>query len=99
MNTKKEILDFLSENKNELLSKYHLNKIGLFGSFSRDEATKNSDIDIIFDFKENISDIYTVKTALKKYLSETFNRSVDLAREKYLKPYAKKQILQDAIYV
>jgi len=40
MNTKKEILDFLSENKNELLSKYHLNKIGLFGSFSREEATK-----------------------------------------------------------
>jgi predicted nucleotidyltransferase len=99
MNTKKEILDFLSENKNELLSKYHLSNIGLFGSFARDEATKNSDIDIIFDFKENISDIYTVKTALKKYLSETFNRSVDLAREKYLKPYAKKQILQDAIYV
>ena len=99
MNTKKEILTFLSENKNELLSKYHLSKIGLFGSFSRGEATKNSDVDIIFDFKENITDIYSVKVALKAYLSKTFNRSVDLAREKYLKPYAKKQILQDTIYV
>ena len=99
MNTKKEILDFLSENKNELLSKYHLSKIGLFGSFSRGEATKNSDVDIIFDFKENISDIYSIKVALKEYLSETFNRSVDLAREKYLKPYAKSAILKDVIYV
>jgi len=99
MNTKEEILSFLSNNKTELFSKYHLNKIGLFGSFSRGEETKNSDIDIIFDFNENITDIYTVKTALKKYLTETFDRSVDLAREKYLKPYAKKQILKDAIYV
>ena len=99
MNTKKEILDFLSENKDELLSKYHLSKIGLFGSFSRGEATKNSDVDIIFDFKENIDDIYSIKVALKAYLSKTFNRSVDLAREKYLNPYAKKQILQDTIYV
>lgn len=99
MNTKEEILDFLSENKSELLSKYHLSKIGLFGSFSRGEATQNSDVDIIVDFKENITDLYTVKRELKKYLSETFNRSIDLAREKYLKPYAKKQILQDTIYV
>ncbi len=99
MNTKKEILDFLSKNKYELLSKYHLSKIGLFGSFSRGEATKNSDVDIIFDFKENIGDIYSLKIALKEYLSKTFNRSVDLAREKYLNPYAKKQILQDTIYV
>jgi len=99
MNTKEEILSFLSENKNELLSKYYLSKIGLFGSFSRGEATKNSDVDIIFDFKENAGDIYSIKTSLKQYLSNTFNRSVDLAREKYLKPYAKKQILQDAIYV
>jgi len=99
MNTKEGILDFLSENKSELLSKYHLSKIGLFGSFSRAEATENSDVDIIFDFKENVADVYGVKTELKLYLSEVFNRSVDLAREKYLKPYAKKQILQDAIYV
>ena len=99
MNTKKEILDFLSENKNELLLQYHLSKIGLFGSFSRAEATEKSDVDIIFDFKEDVVDVYSVKIALKKYLSETFDRSVDLAREKYLKPYAKKQILQDAIYV
>jgi len=99
MSTKEEILDFLSENKSELLSKYHLSKIGLFGSFSRAEATEKSDVDIIFDFKEDVGDVYGVKTELKLYLSEAFNHSVDLAREKYLKPYAKKQILQDAIYV
>jgi predicted nucleotidyltransferase len=99
MNTKTEILNFLIENKSELLSKYHLSKIGLFGSFSRDEATNKSDVDIIFDFKEEVEDVYSMKMALKIYLSEIFNRSIDLAREKYLKPYAKEQILKDVIYV
>ena len=99
MNTKEEILHFLRENKNELLSKYHLSKIGLFGSFARGESTKYSDVDIIFDFSENIDDVYSIKTALKTYLSQQFNRSVDLAREKYLKPFAKEKILQDTIYV
>ena len=99
MNTKEEILHFLRENKHELLSKYHLSKIGLFGSFARDESTQNSDVDIIFDFRENVTDIYTIKVGLKAYLSKNFNRFVDLAREKYLKSFAKKQILQDTIYV
>lgn len=99
MNTKKEILHFLREHKHELLSDYNLSKIGLFGSFSRGEATNESDVDIIIDFSEGTHDVYTLKTSLKAYLVKHFNRSVDLAREKYLNPYAKKQILQDTIYV
>jgi len=99
MNTKEEILHFLRENKNELLSKYHLSKIGLFGSFARGESTKESDVDILFDFNENVKDVYTLKITLKNYLSKNFNRSVDLAREKYLKPFAKSKILEDTIYV
>ena len=99
MNTKEDILNFLVENKSELFEKYHLSKIGLFGSFSRGDATQESDVDIIFDFKEDVEDAYSMKTALKSYLSEIFNRSIDLAREKYLKSYAKQRILEDVIYV
>jgi predicted nucleotidyltransferase len=99
MNTKEEILHFLRENKSRLLSDYHLSKIGVFGSFARGESTLESDVDIIFDFDDSAEDIYTLKTALKNYLSKHFGRSVDLAREKYLKPFAKPTILQDTIYV
>jgi hypothetical protein len=35
---KEEILQFLKENKQDLLSEFKLVKIGLFGSFARDAA-------------------------------------------------------------
>ena len=99
MNTKQEILIFLQEHKEELLSRFHLSTIGLFGSFSRGEQHASSDVDILVDFDEDVKDFYTVKTALREYLSHSFNRSIDLARQKYLKPYAKEQILKDVIYI
>lgn len=99
MNTKQEILTFLTEHKEELFFRFHLSKIGLFGSFSRGEERKDSDVDILFDFDENVTDVYSIKNALKEYLSKAFERSTDLAREKYLKSYAKQQILDDVIYV
>ncbi len=98
MNTKKEILAFLQANQTLLKEKYHVSKIGLFGSFARDEATIESDVDIIIEL-ENVENVYDVKSSLREYLSQAFGRSVDLAREKYLKPYAKEQILKDTVYV
>ena len=98
MNTKKEILAFLQANQTLLKEKYHVSKIGLFGSFARDEATIESDVDIIIEL-DNVDNVYDVKSSLREYLSQAFGRSVDLAREKYLKPYAKEQILKDTVYV
>jgi len=99
MNTQQEVLTFLQEHKEELFSRFKIRDMGLFGSFSRGEERVDSDIDLLVDFEENVTDLYTTKAALKTYLSHTFNRSIDLAREKYLKPYAKEQILKDVIYI
>jgi len=99
MNTQQEILTFLQEHKEELLSRFHLSTIGLFGSFSRGEERAGSDVDILVDFDESVKDVYMAKTALREYLSSSLNRSIDLARQKYLKPYAKEQILKDVIYI
>ena len=44
--TKSAILDYLRSHKIELNEKYGVSKIGLFGSYARDEADSESDIDI-----------------------------------------------------
>ncbi len=99
MNTQTEILTFLHHNRQFLLDHYHVTKIGLFGSFARNEQKASSDVDLLIELEEGTDNIYDLKVSLKAFLSAAFNRSVDLAREKYLKTYAKDQILKDTVYV
>jgi len=99
MDTREEILAFLHQNKSTIFSNYHLSKIGLFGSYARGDADAESDVDIVFDFAQSPEDVYLLKSRLRTYLSSAFGRTVDLAREKYLKPYAKDAILKETLYV
>lgn len=97
--TKEYIINYLSEQKNEFSQKFGITKLGLFGSYVRDEADKNSDIDILVELENNLTDIHDKKTAFKETLEKYFNLKVDIAREKYLSPLAKKEILKEVIYI
>ncbi|MCC6412363.1 MAG: nucleotidyltransferase domain-containing protein [Saprospiraceae bacterium] len=99
MVTKEEILSFLRENKSQFFSEFQLIKLGLFGSFVRNDASEASDIDLIIEFKPNTENIFEKKEKIKASVQSRFNREVDLCREKYIKPYYKSQILQSVIYV
>lgn len=99
MTTRNEILSYLQKNRRFLRDKFHIKKIGLFGSFANNRYDKDSDIDIIVEFEENTESLYEIKQELRSLLREKFNRDVDIAREKYLKPYIKHEILDEAIFV
>ena len=86
----KEIKKKLKENKEEI-RKYSVKKLGVFGSFLKGKQKKESDIDILVDFKVTNYDNYM---DLKEYLEDLFNRKVDLVVERTLKPelnYVKKE--------
>jgi predicted nucleotidyltransferase len=89
-----QILQYLSVNKN----KYHLKKVGIFGSYARNEQTPESDIDILVEFEDNTSDLTDKKDFLRKDIQSVFNIPVDICREKYIKPVFRQQILSDVIY-
>lgn len=95
MISKNEILKILKENKKSIQEKYQVNKIALFGSFSRDEATENSDIDILVDMKPSFDNFFE----LKYFLEEKFHTTVDLGKEKNLRLLVKKSIENELIYV
>jgi predicted nucleotidyltransferase len=99
MAKREEILSFLQEKKDILFSEYKLVKLGLFGSFARNEALDDSDIDLIVEFQPNTENLSQKKSEIRDLVSKRFGRQVDLCREKYIKPYFKPQILQSAIYV
>ena len=96
---KEQILDFLRDNDQYIRSKYHITKLGLIGSFARDENTDKSDIDLLIEFEPGLDNIYDLKYELRNYLKSHFKTDIDLCREKYIKPYYKKYVLKDIIYV
>lgn len=96
---RQELIDYLSANKSYLEQKYHLTKIGFFGSIARGEQNLQSDIDLLVEFKENTPGLYELKQDLKLEIQAVFNKTVDICREKYIKPIFKKQILSEATYV
>jgi predicted nucleotidyltransferase len=89
----KEIFEILQRN-HHLLKKYRVKKIGLFGSYVRDKASKKSDIDLLVDFEEKTFDNF-IELAFE--LEKIFNRKVDLLTEKgispYILPYIKNEVL------
>lgn len=49
--TKNEILNTLAENKSYIEKEFEVEKIGLFGSYAKEQQTQGSDIDIYVEFK------------------------------------------------
>lgn len=96
--TKTYILDFLSQHKEEFLNKYGVIKIGLFGSYARNDNTKDSDVDIAVEIlkeKKSLNNFFSLRRELEK----AFNLKVDLGIESSLKPIAKEKILKEIVYV
>uniref|UniRef100_UPI0040559E88 nucleotidyltransferase family protein n=1 Tax=Candidatus Electrothrix sp. TaxID=2170559 RepID=UPI0040559E88 len=94
-----DILAFLSKQLPELQAEYNISKIGLFGSFARNEQDENSDIDIVLEFHPGTENIYEKKTSLKKIFKNYFHREIDLCRLKYVKPFIKDYLEKEVIYV
>lgn len=92
--TKDEILTFLKNNKKTFQKKYNIEQIGLYGSYARNEATSNSDIDIFVKMPPKFFDILSVKEDLEK----AFNKNVDIVRIRdKMNPFLQKRILKDGI--
>ncbi len=73
-------------------------KIGLFGSYARDEQKQESDIDIAIELKKDKKNIH-IFFALKREIESLFHKQVDLGIESTLKPIVKKIVEKEIIYV
>lgn len=94
--TKEDILNFLRTHKQELQNNFSLTKIGLFGSYAKDTANENSDIDIVIE--SNKKDFF-LRDDLKEYLESNFKLPVDVGYIDSIRTYYKNKIEKDIIYV
>lgn len=87
----------LGENKLYLQEHYGVSDLGIFGSYTRGEQNKKSDIDVLVDFDEPISLLRFID--LERHLCNLLGRKVDLVMRSALKPRIGKRILKEVIYI
>jgi len=92
-----EVKAILKEHKAEVVQKYHVREIGIFGSFVRGEQKDRSDVDIIVTFV-GVPDVFRYME-LEDYLRKLLRKKVDLVRKEAIRPVLKKRILKEAVYI
>jgi len=94
---RKQALDLLKKLKPELIKRFGITRLALFGSTVRDEAREDSDIDIMvsFDGPASSKQYFGVQFLLEDELGQP----IDLVTEKVLRPELKAFIESEAVNV
>jgi uncharacterized protein len=83
--------------KEQHAKEYHLLTLGYFGSYARDEANKDSDVDIVFD--TDAPNLFRA-AAMKQDLEELLGCRVDVVQLRGLaNPRLKARVEKEAVYV
>ena len=91
------VVRILKKFKEENADKYGIQKIGVFGSYAREEQTIDSDVDVCVLLE---TPSYMTRAAIKEDLEILFDREVDVVSlSAKMAPSFKESIENEAIYV
>jgi uncharacterized protein len=96
--TRRDVLNLLHENREELRTRFGVGSIALFGSYARDEARPDSDVDLLVEFEGPVT--FLGFMALIDFLETLVGTRVDVATADELKPrmrpYVEKELIRVA---
>ena len=92
-----EVLTRLRAHKATLSQRFGIAELALFGSFARDQAAADSDVDILvrFDGPATSKRYFGVQF----YIEDLLNRQVDLVTDKALRAELRPHIDREAVHV
>jgi predicted nucleotidyltransferase len=93
VSTKADVLELLDKNKTKL-NKFGVRKFSLFGSFLFDQATAESDVDLLVKFEPD-KNTFTNFSNLAFFLEQLFGRRVEIVTIESLSPYIGPHILRE----
>jgi predicted nucleotidyltransferase len=94
--TREEVLAKLGASRPGL-DAFHVTSLSIFGSVARDEASADSDVDVLVEFDpEAVVGLFEF-VRLQRYLTELLGRQVDLATPNALHKALRASILSEAI--
>ena len=97
INTKQELTSTIISHQEDI-KKYGVKKLGIFGSFVRDEATKNSDVDFYIDFAPEYKTLKNF-VGIANLLTSITGRKIEIVTPQSLNKFIGKYILNEVEYV
>ncbi|HAL46058.1 MAG TPA: nucleotidyltransferase [Phycisphaerales bacterium] len=92
-----EIISALKQYKQDHQKEYGIKSLGIFGSVSKGEISKNSDLDIFVELEK--PDLFLLAD-IKQDIEQDLNIPVDIVRmRENMNPLLQKIIARDGIYV
>ena len=95
MHSREDIFKLLEKERGSI-RRLGVNRLGLFGSFARNEQRPDSDVDILVEMEGRS---YAEYFAVLDFLEELFGRKVDLVPKEDIKPLLRNRILREVVYV
>lgn len=92
-----DALNLLRQSKPELIERFGIKQLALFGSTARDRATAHSDIDVLVEFEGVATSARYF--GLQFHLEDLFGCAVDLVTEKALRPELRPFVEAEALRV
>ena len=93
---KDEVIRLLRKNM-DIIKRFGVKRMSIFGSVARHEATDKSDIDIVVEFEEGKKNFHNF-IHLAFFLEELLGRKVDLLTPESISPYIRPYIEEEVIY-
>ncbi len=93
---KMQIIEKLKPKIIKILKKYNIKRAGIFGSYARGEARKDSDIDLLVEPAAGMGFSFY---GMNLELEEETGKKVHLVTYKFISPYIRKNILKDEVRI
>lgn len=94
---KEDIISFISSRRTEFEQRFGVKRIGLFGSYARDEGREGSDIDIVVELEK--PDLFCL-IGIKQAVEDALGNRVDIVRLRdKMNKALRRRIERDVIYV
>jgi len=99
MKSIEQIQKCLEALKPVLTERFQVETIGVFGSYSRGEQSKKSDVDILVELTKDAHMGLLKFVDLEIFLTEQLEIKVDLVMKDGIKPSLRDRILNEVVYV
>jgi uncharacterized protein len=95
--TKEELIGRILLDKDKIAS-YGVERLGIFGSFVRDQVQENSDVDFFIHFQLEYKTLRNF-IGLSNFLSELLGRKIEIVTPQSLNQFIGKYIQQEVEYI